>query len=275
MATESDSHGKQLIMFGFNIQLSRAITLYTPSRIISLVPSQTELLYYLGLTNQVIGITKFCVHPKEWHQTKTRIGGTKTLNIESIKSLNPDLVIANKEENVREQIEDVAKDFPVWVSDVNTLEDAYRMIADVGRLVQEEAAAEMLVQKVKAAFVPLQTTNDKLQTAYLIWKDPYMTVGGDTFINDMLTKAGFENVFADRQRYPVITIEELLTANCELLLLSSEPYPFKQKHIEELQVHLPHTRIILVDGEIFSWYGSRLLLVPSYFKRLQEQLERL
>lgn len=248
---------------------------HAPTRIVSLVPSQTELLYRLGLTEQVIGITKFCVHPKEWHQNKIRIGGTKTLNIEKIKTLQPDLILANKEENVREQVEELAKDFPVWVSDVTNLEEALQMIADVGTLVQKETGAQTLVQKIESAFAQRQTTNEKPRTAYLIWKDPFMTIGGDTFIHDMMAKAGFENVFANKQRYPVVSINDLRTVNCQLLLLSSEPYPFTQKHVGELQPHLSGTKILLADGEMFSWYGSRLLKAPAYFQNLHERLRPL
>lgn len=245
-----------------------------PSRIVTLVPSQTELLYDLGLTEQVVGITKFCVHPQKWFRTKTRIGGTKTLNIEKIESLQPDLIIANKEENVREQVEELAKGFPVWVSDVNTLADAYAMIKAIGALTGKRPEAERLTAGIQKKINTLQSPTTKFRTAYLIWKDPFMTVGGDTFINDMMTKAGFENVFAGKQRYPVVTINDLLIANCRLLLLSSEPYPFRQKHIDELEQHLPHTKIVLVDGEMFSWYGSRLLKAPAYFQSLHERLRR-
>lgn len=245
-----------------------------PSRIVTLVPSQTELLYDLGLSEQVVGITKFCVHPQEWFKTKTRIGGTKTLNIAKIKALQPDLILANKEENVREQVEELAKDFPVWVSDVNTLEDAYAMIKAIGALTGKRPEAERLTAGIQKEFNTLQSATAKLRTAYLIWKDPFMTVGGDTLINDMIVKAGFENVFANKQRYPVISIDDLRIADCQLLLLSSEPYPFRQKHIDELQQHLPDTKIVLVDGEMFSWYGSRLLQAPAYFQCLQERLRR-
>ena len=257
----------------FTDQLSRTIELKrTPKKIISIVPSQTELLFDLGLDEEVIGITKFCVHPHQWARTKQRIGGTKTLNIEKIKSLQPDFIIANKEENVKEQVEELASEFPVWISDVNTLNDACEMITKVGKLVGRTNEAQVLSEKISTEFAKLQTTYQKLQTAYLIWKDPYMTVGGDTFIHDMLAQAGFINIYQHKARYPEIVIEDLQLAGCVLLLLSSEPYPFKQKHIEEMQQLLPKARIILVDGEMFSWYGSRLVKAPSYFKALQSQL---
>jgi len=262
----------------FTDQLGRTIELHqTPKRIISLVPSQTELLYDLGLDQEVIGITKFCVHPEHWFKTKTRIGGTKTLNIQKIKQLQPDLIIANKEENIKEQVEELAKHFPVFVTDVNSLDDAYQMIYHVGKLTGKESKSEDIIKQINEGFSQLQTHadsyRDKLQTAYLIWKDPYMTIGGDTFIDDLLYYAGFANSFSDTSRYPAITVEEIQNKGCELLLLSSEPFPFKQKHIDELQAHLPNTKIALVDGEMFSWYGSRLLHAPKYFQELKAKLQ--
>jgi len=244
-----------------------------PKRIVSLVPSQTELLSYLGLDKEVIGITKFCVHPKEWFTNKQRVGGTKALHIPLIKKLQPDLIIANKEENVKAQVEELAKEFPVWVTDVNNLEESLRMIKDVGELTYKATKAETLIPEIKTRFSQLPTTNHKLQTAYLIWQDPYMTVGGDTFINDMMKRCGLQNIFADKKRYPEITIDQLSTDDCKLILLSSEPYPFQQKHVEELEKQLPGKKIILVDGEMFSWYGSRLLKAAKYLKALSETLK--
>jgi ABC-type Fe3+-hydroxamate transport system substrate-binding protein len=256
-------------------QLNRTIHVSSPPhRIISLVPSQTELLFDLGLEEEVIGITKFCVHPQRWFREKSRIGGTKNVHLEKVASLQPDLIIANKEENVKEQVEELAQNYPVWISDVNNLEDAISMIESIGAITGKKKVAQTITSTIHSNFHQLQTQNSKPQTrtAYLIWKDPYMTVGGDTFIHHMLEAAGFQNFFESRCRYPQITIEDLQAADCNLLLLSSEPYPFKQKHIDELQQHLPHTKILLVDGELFSWYGSRLLKAPAYFQNLQKQI---
>ncbi len=264
---------KYMFMPSYTDQLGRTIELkHNPKRIISLVPSQTELLSDLGLDEEVIGITKFCVHPDHWFKTKTRVGGTKQLHLDKIKELQPDLIIANKEENVREQIEELLKDFPVWISDVNNLNDALEMIASIGEIINKISRAKEIVNQIKKGLLQPQTTNYKLQTCYLIWKDPYMTIGGDTFINDMLQRCGFQNIFEDQKRYPQISLEQLQAANCQLLLLSSEPYPFKQKHIDELQPLLPHTKIILADGEMFSWYGSRLIKAPACFQQLQNQV---
>lgn len=248
---------------------------YIPKRIISLVPSQTELLHYLGLEQETIGITKFCVHPESWFKTKTRVGGTKAIKNNIIQDLQPDLIIANKEENVKEQIELLAKDHPVWVTDVNDLADALNMITTIGELTGKKSQANSLTEKISKGFeeiTKLKTQNTKPKIAYLIWRNPYMTIGGDTFINSMLEICGFDNVFADKTRYPEITITQLQTTNPNLILLSSEPYPFTQKHIDELSGLFSNCKVVLVDGEMFSWYGSRLLLAPDYFKTLTSGL---
>ncbi|MBL0056978.1 MAG: ABC transporter substrate-binding protein [Chitinophagaceae bacterium] len=248
---------------------------FVPKRIISLVPSQTELLYDLGLEDETVGITKFCIHPDAWSKNKTRVGGTKTVNQAVIDGLRPDLIIANKEENVKEQVEALAAEYPVWLTDVNNLEDALQMIRDIGTLTNRKEQAEWLAESIRKEFVELQqlqTKNYKLTTAYLIWKDPYMAAGGGTFIHDMIRRCGFRNIFADLTRYPEVRVTELQTAGCELLLLSSEPFPFREKDLEELAEQLPGTRILLVDGEMFSWYGSRLREAPAYFNQLIHRL---
>ena len=176
---------------------------FPAKRIVSLVPSQTELLWYLGLEDEVVGITKFCVHPAHWYKNKKRVGGTKDFHEAEILRLTPDLVIANKEENNKEQIEELAKHCPVWVTDVNDLEEAQKMIADIGSLTGKEKEAIGLIREVEGKFAKLKKNeNSKGKAIYLIWKDPYMTVGGDTFINAMMEKAGYENQFKSRSRYP-------------------------------------------------------------------------
>jgi ABC-type Fe3+-hydroxamate transport system substrate-binding protein len=259
-------------------QLQRDVSITrAPRRIISLVPSQTELLYHLGLREEVIGITKFCVHPRQWFQTKDRVGGTKTIDIEKVKALAPDLIIANKEENNREQIERLAEEFPVWVSDVYNLQTALTMIEGIGHIISKEEEATEMCREIKAGFDELEGASyPLLRTLYLIWRQPYMSVGGDTFINQMLQYAGFQNVMNTVMRYPTIERSDLQELNCQLILLPSEPYPFKQEHVEEVNNLVkqsnPLPAIRLVDGETFSWYGSRLLKAPTYFKQLRESL---
>jgi ABC-type Fe3+-hydroxamate transport system substrate-binding protein len=246
---------------------------HTPQRIISLVPSITELLAYLGLHNEVIGITKFCIYPDEWFRTKTHIGGTKQVKIDLVHQLQPHLIIANKEENVKDQIDELAKYYPVYISDVNTLEDTYEMIEHIGSMTGTLVKATELIKEIKSGFDTLKLNlYHTYKTAYLIWRDPYMTVGRDTFIHSIMELAGFKNVFAGSLRYPEVTVNDLKTAGCELLLLSSEPFPFRQKHIDELQPQLPGVRIELVKGEMFSWYGVRPRYAPGYLFRLNREI---
>lgn len=250
-------------------QLGRSVSITHPlQRIVSLVPSQTELLFELGLEHEVAGITKFCVHPEHWFRSKPRVGGTKTLNLSAIERIQPDLVIANKEENVKEQVDELAKKFPVWISDVNNLDEAIDMIRSIGLITETSARANELITDIAAGFAHLPAPAKKATAVYLIWKEPYMTVGGDTFIGDMLRRCGLKNWFENSVRYPEISIDDIVNHSPELLLLSSEPYPFKQMHIDEWQLLLPATSILLVDGEMFSWYGSRLTQSPEYFMQL-------
>ncbi|WP_316931877.1 helical backbone metal receptor [Roseivirga seohaensis] len=238
-----------------------------PQRIISLVPSQTELLYNLGLGDRVIGVTKFCIHPSQWHQSKTFVGGTKQFKFDVIDELKPDLIIGNKEENYIEGIEELAKKYPVWVSDITGLDQAFDMILAIGNLVDERAKSISIVEKVKEGFASLPYKSRR-KALYLIWKKPYMAAGRATFIDEMMDFAGFENVLSET-RYPELTLEAIQELAPEAILLSSEPYPFKEKHIGELKAVLPNCDVQLVDGEMFSWYGSRLMQAPSYFANLK------
>ena len=241
-----------------------------PARIVSVVPSQTELLFDLGLNDRIVGITKFCVHPEEEVKEKLKIGGTKNLDLDKIRSLKPDLIIANKEENKQEEIEMLMKEYPVWISDVKTLDDALEMIQSVGKFTNREKAAHEISNKISDRFSNLQRlmSNVQHQTAYLIWHKPMMTVGGDTFISHMMKRSGYKNVFEGRKRYPEITETELKGSTPDIILLSSEPFPFKQKHAEHYQSICPAAKIMLVDGQMFSWYGSRLQYSPTYFSQL-------
>ena len=246
-----------------------------PKRIVSLVPSQTELLFYLGLKDEVVGITKFCIHPNEMFRSKTRVGGTKKYDFDKIRALNPDLIIGNKEENDQEQIEQLMKLYSVWMSDIKTLPDAMEMISMLGTIIQKEDLAKKLVQNIENAFVDLKefSPNKKVSVAYFIWKNPYMCAGKDTFIDEVLQHCGLENVLKNsNSRYPIIEMLDLKKYNPQLILLSSEPYPFKENDINELQSVLPNTTIRIVDGEMFSWYGSRLLESSAYLKSLLNTL---
>jgi ABC-type Fe3+-hydroxamate transport system substrate-binding protein len=252
----------------FYDQLNRLINLQvTPRRIISTVPSQTELLFELGLDNKIIGITSFCTHPAGKVNNVTKIGGTKKLNIELIKALKPDLIIANKEENQKEQVEQLMQLCPIWISDINDLPGAIHMIESMGEMLRCKTKAMKITQAITNRFNELTNISVKQRVAYLIWRKPYMAAGRGTFINSMLQYCGLNNAF-DLDRYPEITAGTLAKANPGLIFLSSEPYPFKDKHISEFKAIVPNAKIILVDGEMFSWYGSRLSQAPRYFTSL-------
>lgn len=240
-------------------------------KIISLVPSITETLFDFGLTDtEIIGRTKFCIHPKDSVKNVETIGGTKNLNLEKIKNLNPDLIIANKEENEKLQVEELMKDFKVWVTAIETLEDNSRFLAELGTLLNKENTAKNFNQKISDIIKGIKIQESK-KVCYLIWKNPYMTIGSDTFIHEILDKLGFENVFKNEKRYPEISVEEM--KNADFIFLSSEPFPFQQKHIDELQKELLNSKIVLVDGEAFSWYGTHLAKCGEYFFELLKSLD--
>jgi ABC-type Fe3+-hydroxamate transport system substrate-binding protein len=243
-----------------------------PKRIISLVPSQTELLFDLGLEDRIVGITKFCIHPAGKVKAYPKIGGTKKFRMDAIAALQPDLIIGNKEENYREGIEYLEKLYPVWMSDIFTLQDATAMMRQLGKLTGTLDKANEIAATVESSFEVLEPAVQPKRVAYFIWKDPYIAVGHTTFIHEMLGRCGWINVFEELGRYPEVEADMLKAAQPQLILLSSEPYPFKEKHIEEFKQLCPESRVELVDGELFSWYGSRLLQSAAYFHALQEEL---
>jgi len=250
-----------------------ALTLKTPPRrIVSLVPSQTELLADLGLDAEVIGLTRFCVHPMDWKHRKQIVGGTKQVNLERMQALAPDLILANLEENTRAMVEALDALAPVYVTHVGTVPEALSMIRTVGRLTAREAEAQTLIDGIEAAFEALPVFRP-VRAAYLIWQDPYMTVGYDTFIHDVMTRAGLVNVFGNQTRYPEVTPGDLAATRPDVVLLASEPYPFQQTHLAVFRTLLPGTVPHRVDGESFSWYGSRLLQTPAYLETLRGHLD--
>lgn len=251
-------------------QLNRKVFLQKfPTRIISLVPSQTELLVDLGLRNSLVGITKFCVHPSNLRSEKVIIGGTKKVDYEKIKSLVPDIIICNKEENTEDMVLQLEKIAPVWVSDIKTIPECLWMIGQLGEIFQSFEKAAEIIAKIEIGLSGLRkiVQNSKTRKVlYLIWKDPFMAVGKITFIDALLHENKFINVIdADLSRYPEIGDKEF--NNADLILLSTEPYPFKEVDVLEMKAKLK-AEIKLVNGEYFSWYGSRLIQAINYFKTL-------
>lgn len=243
-----------------------------PERIISLVPSQTELLYHLGLEEEVVGITKFCIHPEQWFHSKERVGGPKKIKIDKVRSLSPDLIIANKEENTKEDVEALRKIAPVWLSDVFNLEDAYEMISQVSLICGKEEEGRQINSQIKSNFEKLTAIKNNPRVLYMIWKKPYMAVASNTFIHYILTEhLGFKNVLGNQVRYPEIDLAQL--PDVDYVFLSTEPYPFQKKHIPEFRAYFPNAKIVVVDGEFFTWYGSRLINAPAYFNDLIEKIQ--
>lgn len=241
---------------------------FPPQRIVSLVPSQTELLFDLGLDERIVGITRFCIHPLDKVKGKEKIGGTKQFDIEKIKHLKPDLIIGNKEENYEAGIVELQQHFPVWMSDIYNLADALNMMRALGRVTDTESEAAEIINRINFQSVP----ESGKTAAYFIWRKPYMVAANNTFINEMLRTFGVKNCFEDLERYPEIEPELLTERQPDFVFLSSEPYSFREIHLEEFKELSPTSKVVLVDGEMFSWYGSRLCLTPEYFMRLRKEL---
>lgn len=244
---------------------------HPPARIVSLVPSLTELIADLGAESNLVGITKFCIHPKAVFHSRTRVGGTKQVHLDRIDALNPDLIIANKEENVKEQIELLQARYPVYTSSISNIPEACATISEIGRLINRAPESVALRTEIEDSFRQIcqRERKNRIKILYLIWKQPYMSVGGDTFIHDMLEHAGFENCCASMSRYPIIESDWIKDCQADAIWLSSEPFPFKESHGAELQALLPTAKVQLVDGEYFSWYGSRMKKAAVYLKSLQ------
>ena len=249
-----------------NVQLNKI-----PERIVSLVPSQTELLVDLGLENSIVGVTKFCVHPKHLKMSKKIVGGTKQINIEKLKALRPDIILCNKEENTKTMIKSLEEVAPVHISDIYNLKDGFELIEMYGAIFNVESNATCIITDIKnrrGAFKNSIRTFPRLTVAYFIWKNPWMVAASNTFIDVMINEAGFQNVFKDEERYPEIDLTHSKLKEADIIFLSSEPFPFKEVHILELQLQFPEKTIKIVDGELFSWYGSRLQKSYTYFETL-------
>ncbi len=264
----------------FKDQLNRNLYLDDfPQRIISLVPSQTELLVDLGLEENIIGITKFCVHPTHLKNSKTIVGGTKKVNYKKIIALNPDVIICNKEENTEEIVSELEKKFSVYVSDITSIDDTFKIMMDFGEIFNKKSEADQLISNIQSKLDDFNTFIEQQplkKVAYFIWPKPWMVVAGNNYINTILKLNKFENIFENApDRYLEVYIEYLADLNSELkpelILLPSEPFPFEKEHVDELKKYID-CQFVFVDGEMFSWYGTRLLKALDYFKKLQKDL---
>jgi iron complex transport system substrate-binding protein len=233
-------------------------------RIVSLCPSLTELVFDLGLGNSLVGRTKFCVHPEGRVDAVEKVGGTKNPKIERIIQLAPDLVLLNEEENRREDAEALeAAGIACHVSFPRTALDTAAMVRSIAAAVHAPAEGERIARDIETRHDRVTRSaarREQVSYAYLIWRDPWMTLNADTFVSALLGDAGGRNVFASRpERYPAFTPDELRAANPDVVLLSTEPFPFKDAHADELSAAsgLARDRFRIVDGELLSWHGSR------------------
>ena len=245
-------------------QMGNQIVMDSPfKRVISLVPSQTELLVDLIGTERIVGRTKFCIHPEQQVGKIPVVGGTKNFHFDKISALQPDLIIGNKEENYREGIERLQQDYPVWMSDINSLEDSYEMIRSLGVLLGVSEQATEIASDIEKTLDKVRDTK-RGRVLYFIWQEPFIVAGKCTFIDHMLRFLGYSNTCI-QMRYPEMDDFVLEKLNPDFVFLSSEPFPFREKHIQRFEVLFPDATVQLVDGEMFSWYGSRLLKAGAYF----------
>lgn len=253
--------------------LDRTVTYsFPPKKVISLAPAITDTMYSLGLEKEIVGRTRFCIHPHDKVEQALNIGGTKDIKLDRIHQLKPDLIIAEKEENTKEIVEELEQHYPVFVFEVQTVDDAFRMIDDLGHIVDRQEEATRLIEKIKALFIEIPHAKGK-RVAYVIWKRPYMVVGKHTYIQSLLEKMGFINPFSTFEgRYPVVTECDLKDAHLDYLFLATEPYPFRQKDIAPMADLLPGVQSMIVDGEMF-WYGVKMIEAVPYFKRAFTDLE--
>lgn len=261
-----------------NDSLKREILIKTtPKRIVSLVPSQTELLYDLGLENEIVGITKFCVHPYHLKATKTIVGGTKKVDFNKIKALQPDFILCNKEENSYAFLPELEKIAPIYFSDVNSIQDSLNLIANLGNILNRRTESINLIEKINFKLTNFKSfIKDKpaRKVAYFIWANPWMVAGNNTYINEILKLNKFENIYANRSRYPKVEINKIRhEGDPDVIILSSEPFPFKDEHAMEIATYTNRSVTVFADGELFSWFGSRLLLSFDYFKELHKKFE--
>jgi iron complex transport system substrate-binding protein len=259
-------------------QLGREISLKsTPKRIVSLVPSQTELLYDLALENEIVGITKFCVHPYQLKSTKKIVGGTKKVDFGKIKALEPDFILCNKEENTYDFLPELEKIAPTYFSNVNSIQDSIDLILRLGSILNRRTESDNLAHKIEyklSDFKNFIKEKPARKVAYFIWSKPWMVAGNDTYINEMLKLNKFDNIYANMSRYPKVEINKIrYEGDPDVIILSSEPFPFKDEHAMEIATYTNRSITVFGNGEFFSWHGSRLLLAFDYFKELHKKLE--
>jgi ABC-type Fe3+-hydroxamate transport system substrate-binding protein len=247
--------------------LNRTVILKSkPERVVSMVPSLTETLADLGLAENLVAVTRFCKYPSNVVNTLPKIGGPKNINLEKIIDLKPDFVVAVKEENNKKQVLSLAEHVPVFVFDINTLEDSFDMLQLLGTIFEIQEISAQWIKRIKEKLEILKPSVVAEKTLYMIWKKPWMAAGKSTFIGSMMQVAGFNNLISGR--YPEISENEMRKADA--ILLATEPYHFNENDRKQLQEMFSGTRVIIVDGEMFTWYGTHMLKAFDYFTSFRQ-----
>ncbi|MCB0833744.1 MAG: ABC transporter substrate-binding protein [Bacteroidetes bacterium] len=242
-----------------------------PTRVVSLIPSITESLFELGLESSVQGVSKYCIYPAGLTDGKRKVGGQKNPDFQAIEEINPDLIILNREENKPDHIRKLGEKYPIWVTYPRQFLDTLALLRDLGGIFgvsvddyQSEIRAGVEALHLEAA--------QRCRVLYLIWRNPWMSINGDTFIHDVLKLHGLDNVFAEHpERYFEVSVDEIISKNPEMIILPDEPYRFLKKHIAEFG-DLPiqavaSGRVFLADGTYFCWYGTRSARTSSYIRK--------
>ena len=244
-------------------------------RLVSLCPSLTELVFDLGLGDSLVGRTKFCVHPEGLVERVETVGGTKNPKVARVVELAPDLVLMNEEENRREDAEALAAaGVACHTSMPRTAAETAAMVRSIGAAVGRGERAEEIASDIERRAARVRRAaapRARVRYAYLIWREPLMAAGAATFVDGLLALAGGENVLADRaERYPAVSEAELAAAHPDAVLLSTEPFPFADRHAAELaeRTGIARERFHIVDGELLSWHGSRTPAGIDYAERV-------
>jgi ABC-type Fe3+-hydroxamate transport system substrate-binding protein len=246
----------------------------TPRRIVSLVPSTTETVFELGAGDRVVGVTRYCVRPDGARRQARVVGGTKSPRLETIRELDPDLILANQEENREEDVQALRQVAPVYVAFPRDVPAAIAEILKLGILTGREAVARRMCLELAESLQRLREARDGRPVfpyLYFIWRQPYMAAGPGTFIDALLGEAGGRNVLDGAPgRYPELTAEQIETAGADVLFFSSEPYPFAPRHLEEIPA--ARGKRILVDGQLLSWHGARMREGIPYAERVAREV---
>lgn len=252
----------------------------SPRRIVSLVPSLTESVIALGGADRLVGVTEWCIHPEEVVKSIPKVRGTKNPYIKKILELQPDLVLANREENRRRHVVELRRHVPVFLTYPRSVFDALKTVRDLGVILDASERAGEILEMCEFLLDGIhRTTNPYYHTACLIWRDPWMAVGPDTYVHDLLGHFGFVNVYREEDgRYPETTLEDLAERGPEIVLLPSEPYEFAEGDREQVQTvvwsKVPGCRAVLVDGGYLTGWGTRTLAALRYLTELRGHLNQ-